>query len=126
MLDTIKPELSFTGPTTGQPGVAQSFNIQYLIPANTNFSANVYLQYSSDGGATWANASMVTVNPANEGPLTLTWTPAAAGTYIVQTATVGVGWIPPTPITSTTTSSADSQPPTVPSNVALAIPSSSP
>ena len=125
VLDTIKPELSFTGPTTGQPGVAQSFNIQYLIPANTNFSADVYLQYSSDGGATWANASMVTVNPANEGPLTLTWTPAAAGTYIVQTATVGVGWIPPTPITFTTTSSADSQPPTVPSNVALAIPSSS-
>ena len=106
VLDTIKPELSFTGPTTGQSGAAQAFTVQYLSSANTNFSANLYLQYSSDGGATWENAGNVTVDNAHRGPFTMTRTPPAAVTYILMTAYCGVGWLlPPTTTLAATAAS---------------------
>ncbi len=83
--DTIRSQLALRGPATGVAGVAQTFTIEHVELANTNFSASVYIAYSDDGGATLhAVGSPQTFDETHRGPMTFTWTPAATGNYIVQ------------------------------------------
>jgi hypothetical protein len=47
VLDTIKSPMTFTGPTTGSVGQAQTFTVQYLNSQDSNFSSNIHLYYCS-------------------------------------------------------------------------------
>jgi hypothetical protein len=108
VLDTIKPPVSFTGPTTGTVGVGQTFTLQYLIAGDSNFSSSLYINVSSDGGNTWTSNNLSSgwfqVNDTHRGPFTLTFTPPAAGTYLLQVNYGGNEWIAPPMITFTATS----------------------
>ena len=104
VLNTIQPELSFTGPTSGLAGAPVDFTVQQTVTANTNFSINAYLGVSSDGGNTWSFVGSVPMDQNNRGPFALQWTPPSAGTYQVGVFYSNVYWIYPAQITFTATS----------------------
>ena len=43
VLNTIQSPVSFTGPTSGQVGVPQTYNLQYLISGDSNFQSSLYI-----------------------------------------------------------------------------------
>ncbi len=114
VLDTIKPQLSLTGPTSGAVGVPQTYTVTHLIPDNSNFDINVYLQWSSDGGDNWSSVGVspgaVPINDTHRGPSTMDWTPGAPGSYLLKTAYSDVGWIYPPQIAFSTGTANDGPP----------------
>ena len=52
VLNTIQSPVSFTGPTSGQVGVPQTYTLQYNVAGDSNFSSSLYINVSSDGGNT--------------------------------------------------------------------------
>ena len=110
VLNTIQSPVSFTGPTSGQVGVAQTYNLQYLISGDSNFSSSLYINVSSDGGNTWTTNGLSSgwfqLDDANRGPFSFTFTPPAAGTYVLAINYGGNDWILPANITFTATASA--------------------
>ena len=112
VLNTIQSPVSFTGPTSGQVGVAQTYNLQYLISGDSNFSSSLYINVSSDGGNTWTTNGLSSSwfglgdgSGESRGPFTFTFTPPAAGTYVLAINYGGNDWILPANITFTATAS---------------------
>ena len=113
MLNTIQPEVNFTGPTTGKTGVAQTFTLTYPNTQDSNFGTSLYINVSSDGGATWTTNGLSSgwfgLGDNSRGPFTLTFTPPSAGTYILAINYGGNDWILPPNITFTASGAANSQ-----------------
>jgi len=106
VLNTIQSPVSFTGPTSGQVGVAQTYTVQYLITGDSNFATGMYAAVSSDGGNTWTCISGVGgLNNATREE-TFNFTPSSTGTYIFRIDFGGNDWIFPPDITFTATASA--------------------
>ncbi len=81
VLDTIKPALSFTGPSSGSAGVPQTFTVRYLIAQNSNFGCGWYAYSSSDGGKTWSDLGMLKIDDKHRSA-TVKFTPLRTGSYI--------------------------------------------
>ncbi len=95
LLDTIAPRLAWSGPTTLAAGTQGTWTLTqdaYSIARDENYGAPVYAQVSTDGGATWGAGP--TCSPVNyianevgyhqDGPLTVTYTPPAPGSYLLR------------------------------------------
>jgi hypothetical protein len=101
VLDTIKPKISFSGPTAGTVGRPQTFTVKHNIPGDSNFSSNIYFVHSEDGGKTWNGADWDgprMIDDIHRGPLTARFTPTAAGTYVLM-AKPYLEWVEPPTIT---------------------------
>ena len=109
VLDTIQSPVSFTGPTSGAVGVAQSYTLKYLISGDSNYSTSLYINVSSDGGKTWTTKGLSSgwfgLSDSNPGPFAFTFTPPAAGTYLLAINYGGNDWILPADITFTASAS---------------------
>jgi len=103
VLDTIKPPVRFTGPTAGQAGASQTFTLEYLIRGNSNFSSEIYVGLSADGGKKWNYIGSCKCNENQRGPFALSFSPPAAGTYMLRVDYGGNDWIAPPDITFTAT-----------------------
>jgi PKD repeat protein len=102
VLNTIQPAVNFTGPTTGQVGVPQTYTITYPNTADSNFSTQLWVSVSANGApATYIDE--FTLNDANRGPFTFTYTPPTTGNYQLQVNYGGNDWILPAPINFTAT-----------------------
>ena len=110
VLDTIKPPISFTGPTAGRAGVAYRFRIQHRISGDSQFGSNLYIVQSSDGGKTWThnglNPESFGCDATHRGPFTLTFIPPAAGTYVLRIEYGGNEWLEAPSPTFTATAAA--------------------
>jgi len=100
VLNTIQPAVNFTGPTTGTAGSPASYTITYPNTADSNFSTNLWVEVSANGGA-YTYIDEFTLDDANRGPFTFNFKPPAAGTYEFQVNYSGNDWILPPPITLT-------------------------
>jgi hypothetical protein len=106
VLNTIQPAVNFTGPTTCQVGVNQTYTITYPNTQDSNFSTPIYVWWSADGGSTWNFNSMFTLDDVNRGPFTATFNFPSAGTYMLRIDYGGNDWILPPNITITATTTA--------------------
>ena len=109
VLNTIQPEVNFTGPTSGSVGVAQTYTLTYPNTQDSNFSTSLYIDVSSDGGNTWTttglSSSWFDLDDANRA-FSLTFTPPTAGSYILSVNYGGNDWILPANINFTATATA--------------------
>jgi len=107
VLNTIQSPVSFTGPTSGQVGVPQTFNLQYLISGDSSFGTSLYINVLSNGvsSTNGLSSSWFGLNDGSRGPFTFTFTPPAAGTYVLSINYGGNDWILPANITFTATAS---------------------
>lgn len=90
------PGWSLDGPTEGKVGVPVSFTVKRLPTGDHDFNFNVYLQVNTLN-VDWKNVSDATPS------VTLTYTPKAAGTFTITTATPAIPDLAPPPITFTAT-----------------------
>ncbi len=79
VLNTIQPAVTFTGPTAGTAGVPQTFTITYPNASDSNFSTPIYVAVSTNGGTSWNYIYSTTLDDANRGPFTFTYTPRPRG-----------------------------------------------
>ncbi len=97
-IDTVKPQFTVSGPAIGTTGTQLTYTITYVGGSNTNFSAGMYLEYSSNAGSTWTPASNGTLSNTTPS-ITLSWTPSTSGNFLVEAVTSGgVSWIQPAPL----------------------------
>ena len=109
VLNTIQPAVNFTGPTIGQVGVPQTYTITYPNTADSNFNTQLWVEVSTNGGASWTYIDEYVLDDANRGPFTFSYTPAAAGSYVFQVNYGGNDWILPPPIDFSATTTAVGQ-----------------
>ena len=95
VLDTIHSQLVVSGPAGGLVGVPQTFTVQQVVPGNTNFSDSAYFYWSNDGGTTWNLFGHEVLDDADRGPLAISFTPPALGTYLVRTTSATLDWLEP-------------------------------
>ncbi len=113
VLNTINPAVTLSGPTSGQAGAAVTYTMTYPNTQDSNFSTPVYFYVEGNGGNTWSYVYEITLDDANRGPFTFTFTPPTAGTYTIGANYSGNDWILPADITYTATGSAASAAPLV-------------
>ncbi len=103
MIDTVKPQATLTGPTTITHGIAATYTINYPNTANTNFSANMYAYYSTDG----TNYNSISPGPpaiSNTSPsVTFSFTAPSAGSYLLKFTIPDLHWILSDPLAVTAT-----------------------
>ena len=80
--------------------------VNYLIAADSNFDANIYISYSTDGGNTWNGGDTSGTIDDSSRSTNVTFTPPTAGNYLVRITTGDFNWIMPAPIAFTATASA--------------------
>jgi hypothetical protein len=99
-IDTVKPQVSLTGPATGTHGVTASFTVRYLNAGNSNFAAGFWLAYSTNGGTSWTNAASGNISQSSRSCV-ISFTPPTAGSYLVKCYTNQQYWLMPDPISFT-------------------------
>jgi hypothetical protein len=94
VVDTIHSPLDLTGPSSGAVGVPQLFAVRHIDRRDADFSTNVWLDYSTDGGNTWSRAQgWVTINDSHRGPLSLKFNPPTPGTYLLKAKPTQLLWV---------------------------------
>ena len=101
VLNTLQPAMSFTGPTSGAAGATENYTLQFQYTQDSNFSTPVYVMYSPAGKNNWTVLNEFTLDDANRGPFTATFTPPSAGSYTLAITYSGNDWILPPKITFT-------------------------
>jgi hypothetical protein len=95
VVDTIRSKISFSGPSKGIVGVPCPLSVRHLVPADSNFSTNVYLYVSADQGNNWQIVgSPAQLDDNHRGPLIMSWTPPGAGTFLLK-AKPFLPWLEP-------------------------------
>jgi hypothetical protein len=94
LIDTVKPQLSLTGPGSLSVGVPATFTLTYLYDSvNTAYNCNYYFYYAINGGSAVNFGSSTYTH--GSGTHTATFTPPSSGNYSITVSSGSSYWLLP-------------------------------
>jgi hypothetical protein len=101
LIDTVKPQFSFVGPSSLVIGQRANFQVSYLPPTQAGYRPQVYGHYTVNGGPQQGFTNWIQFN-GQPGPFTIYFTPTQSGNYVCWiTITNNVVDLPPPALTYT-------------------------